>query len=199
MTITITWSAENLPEGFSMKANELSGTPITKGKVKFYIIATNSVDFHRKKFTLIINEAADDDAGFETNASSSTKEVIKENSISFGLERNINSLSPKHLQKLKGYEIAAVLPQISVDVSGLYDLEVNINENVNINSELIYLAFPKTSEPSEDDEIAEFYDEDGEEISTVPDNHKIILSAWFNKGIIYEPVIAVIADTVKKR
>ena len=80
----------------------------------------------------------------------------------------------------------------------MYDLEVDINKNIETEKKLFYFAFPKNSAPSEDDEIIEFYNADGEEISTVPENHKIIISAWFNKKIIYEPVIAVIVKELEE-
>ena len=57
--------------------------------------------------------------------------------------------------------------------------------------ELFWFAFPKGVEDSEDDKIIEFYDMEGNEIKTVPENHEIIFSAWFEEGVIYEPVIAV--------
>ena len=107
--------------------------------------------------------------------------------------RDVSDISAKNLAFVSNddYEIAAVLPEISVDVSGMYEFEVEISEDIEAGRELAWFAFPKNSEPSEDDEIAEFYNSDGEEITTIPENHKITVSAWFNENIIYEPVIAI--------
>ena len=103
----------------------------------------------------------------------------------------------KIIKILDSYEIAAVLPEIYVTESGLYDLEVNLDEEIKTGAKLVWFACPKNGSSSEDDDIVEFYDADGsepdwqQEISTVPESHKIIVSAWFNENIIYEPVIAI--------
>ena len=44
---------------------------------------------------------------------------------------------------------------------------------------MIYIA--NSSEPSEDDEIAEFYDTAGMEAKEVPQNKNITLSVWLKK------------------
>ena len=104
--------------------------------------------------------------------------------------RGINDISAKNLTLIPNdYEVIAVLPEISVDESGLYEFDVKISDDIEPERELKYFAF--SSEPSEDDEIAEFYNSDDEEITTLPEDHKLTVAAWFNKGKIYEPVIAV--------
>ena len=203
---TIEWSAEDLPAGLTLEGNILSGTPTEAGNKKFTVTVTNPVKSCTKRFKLKIKASDNpDDTIVEPEPDPEPEPVISqdvspdettskaEKIISFGDERTVKSLSPRHLEKLAGFEIAAVLPEISVNASGLYDIEVDIDEKIATGAELIYLAFPKNSEPSEDDEIVEFYDVDGAEIldKKVPENHKIILAAWFNEGIIYEPVLAV--------
>lgn len=89
------------------------------------------------------------------------------------------------------YKIIAELPELSFDESGQYDIEVFADESVSAGKKLFWFAFPHDSEPSSDDEIAEFYDESGKEIDSLPESHKFTVSAWFNEGITYKPVIAV--------
>ncbi len=88
-----------------------------------------------------------------------------------------------------GYVIAALIPVISVDVSGLYDFTVELSDETPEGAELIYIA--NSSGPSDDDNIVEFYDEAGEEISYVPESRKITLSIWLNSERIYSPVIII--------
>ena len=105
--------------------------------------------------------------------------------------RGIEDISAKNLALIpRDYEVIAVLPEISVDESGLYEFDVKVSDDIEPGRELKYFAFPD-SEPSEDDEIVEFYDSDGEEIKTLPEDHELTVDAWFNKERIYEPVIAV--------
>lgn len=108
-------------------------------------------------------------------------------------EREISSLSAGTLKAISddGLVIAAVLPEISAPYNGMYDLDVVISDDIDEGAELIYLAFPQNSEPSDDDKIAEFYDDEGIEIQTVPKNHKIRVSIWLRKDISYAPVVAV--------
>ena len=82
-----------------------------------------------------------------------------------------------------------MLGEISRDVAGMYDFEVELPDSVSIGSELIYIANSET--PSDDDEIAEFFDDTGKEITTVPESRKITLSVWLNKGVVYSPALAV--------
>ncbi|MBR0316285.1 MAG: putative Ig domain-containing protein [Synergistaceae bacterium] len=125
-------------------------------------------------------------------------EIQIEGEMTLGEERKIESLGADKLSKLEneGYKIAAILPEISVTKSDMYDLEIDLDqlktESEDLGKfELFWFAFPKDVEHSEDDEICEFYDVEGNEIKTVPENHEISISAWFEEGIIYEPVIAV--------
>ncbi|MBQ6737614.1 MAG: putative Ig domain-containing protein, partial [Synergistaceae bacterium] len=123
-------------------------------------------------------------------------EIQIEGEMTLGEERKIESLGADKLSRLEneGYKIAAILPEISVTKSDMYDLEIDLDqlESEDLSEfELFWFAFPKDVEHSEDDEICEFYDVEGNEIKTVPENHEILISAWFEEGIIYEPVIAV--------
>ena len=92
---------------------------------------------------------------------------------------------------LENYTIIAKLPVVSVDIGGMYDFSVELDENIETGQELYWLANPKDKAPSDDDTIAEFYDSEGEEITTIPENRLITVSAWLNPGGYYEPAIAI--------
>ncbi len=71
----------------------------------------------------------------------------------------------------------------------MYDFTVTLSDDSHTGKELLYLA--GSNEPSNDDTIAEFYDVAGEDISTVPENKIITVSAWLRKNRIYTPSLAV--------
>ena len=79
----------------------------------------------------------------------------------------------------EGYKIIARLPEIPAYEPGIYDFEVEPYNNTPEGREMIYIA--NSSEPSEDDEIAEFYDTAGMEAKEVPQNKNITLSVWLKK------------------
>lgn len=92
------------------------------------------------------------------------------------------------------YLVVASLPEMKVAEGAQYDFELTLDENAQVGKDLFWFANPDNSEISEDDEIIEFADETGKEIKTVPENRIVIISAWFNKDVIYKPVIAVKLD-----
>ena len=89
------------------------------------------------------------------------------------------------------YLVVASLPEMEVTEGAQYDFELTLDENAQIGKDLFWFANPDNSEISDDDEIIEFADETGKEIKTVPENRIVIISAWFNKNVIYKPVIAI--------
>ena len=199
----ITWSAQNLPAGLELDGDTIKGTPQEACKKhSITITVTNPVKSVTKTFRITINEAqttsskADDvkanDSNPDTNAEAGTKSAGK---LIIGSERDISSININALNIPENYIIAAVLPEVKALESGQYDFDVELYEEIESGAELIWLAFPKDSEPSDDDEIAEFYDgETGEEITTLPASHLITVSVWLNEGITYAPVIAVKAQ-----
>ena len=198
----ITFTAENLPSGLYVDGDKITGTPTqTCKKQSVTIIAANPVKTVRKKLKISISANS---AKIDTQANDSELEDVAVNQapwndtpdsepakIIFGQERNLSSLNTNNINISGDYEIAAVLPEIHVTESGLYEIDIELHTNIKTGAKLIWLACPKNIMPSEDDFIAEFYDETGAEINQVPANHKITVSAWLNKGVIYEPVIAV--------
>lgn len=85
--------------------------------------------------------------------------------------------------------IVAELGEISCDMAGMYEFEIQLPDYAPKGSELVYIA--NSDRPSEDDDIAEFYDEAGVEVSAVPENRRIIISIWLNTETVYNPVVAV--------
>ena len=122
-----------------------------------------------------------------------TPEEVSDPVLEFGAERTEESLPAPVLEWIEreGYIIAAVLPEVSVNVSGFHSIKTGLYVDVPAGSRLFWLAFAEEGKESDDDEIAEFYDESGAEIVAVPENGKISVSAWLNKGVKYSPVIAV--------
>ena len=85
------------------------------------------------------------------------------------------------------YVTAAVLPAVTVSADGKYDFPVSIDAGIPAGSYIVWHSFPYGIES--DGEIYEFKDSDGKETITVPENHSVVVSAWLEGGVRYEPVI----------
>ncbi|MBQ3450610.1 MAG: putative Ig domain-containing protein [Synergistaceae bacterium] len=212
-TKTIKWTLDgDLPEGMKFNKGTFSGKPKEAGTFELSVTAENDIGTDTKDFTLTISDPNnvtsipqedpehedayhDDDSIPEDTASKteSESESEAEAAITFGNERNELSLSAGQSAMLNegGYTIVKVLPEMKVSESAMYDIEVELDESIETGAKLIWFAFPKDYESSDDDEIAEFYDESGAEIDCVPESHKFTVGAWLNEGVTYEPVIAV--------
>ena len=117
-----------------------------------------------------------------------------EGTVTYGDVRNESALTQNELRMISegGYIIAAILPEITADESGQYDLDaVSLDEAVPEGYELVWFAFPRNAEDSEDDAICEFYDEAGAEIFAVPEGKAVVPAPWLDKDVTYAPVIAV--------
>ena len=55
------------------------------------------------------------------------------------------------------------------------------NTKIRFEHEVLYVFVPQV----------QLFNSDGEEVKTLPEDHELTAAAWFNKGKIYEPVIAV--------
>ncbi|MBR0247651.1 MAG: putative Ig domain-containing protein [Synergistaceae bacterium] len=173
----ITWTAANLPEGLSLDGNTISGTPT--GTAKSYrvkLTATNPVKSAKKTLTLKVNASTVNENAMNSQSSNGFEYFPVLTEIPSG-------------QISGGYVIVAELGTISADESGMYEFGIALSDDVPEGTELIYLA--NSDEPSDDDEIVEFYDDEGNEISSVPESRKITISIWLNKEVIYSPEIAV--------
>ncbi len=121
-----------------------------------------------------------------------------EGTVTYGEARGESTLTEAERKAISdsGYIIAAILPEITADESGQYDLDaVSLDTAAPEGYELVWFAFPRNVESSDDDAIAEFYDEAGAEVFAVPEARKVVPSPWLEKEVIYAPVIAVKAPS----
>ena len=175
-----------------------------KKKITVKVTAANADGKATKKVVIQTTEATtppdpepepDPDPEEEEEASVSTMpDKSKTESVAtltLGAERDISSIRKIDADALEGYTIAAVLPEITVTESGLYDLEVDLFEDIEAGRKLVWFAFPQNRATNDDDEFAEFYDADGAEITETTEAHEIGVSVWLNSGDLYAPVIAV--------
>ncbi|MBQ7214878.1 MAG: putative Ig domain-containing protein [Synergistaceae bacterium] len=214
-TPPFTWTIEKSTLGFFVESTDtysarMWGTvpPAKSGKTNFTITVKNA-DGKAAKKVVVQNVTAGDSAVSEYDGAmpedwqedtaelqedSGTEETPGEETEAkiFAEVRDSGSLTQGELEALgrEGYTLAAVLPEVRVTQSGLYDLEAEIFEEIETGAEMFWIAFPD-SEGSEDDEIAEFTDEDGQEVTVVPESRKVNVSVWLREGVTYRPVIAV--------
>ena len=170
----ITFTAENLPEGLHIDGDTITGTPAESGTFRVTIHAENPVKTVKKSFTLKINADNSNTQFPAVKFSEVTPNIMLTDEI---LPESISG----------GYVFS--LGEVSCDESGMYDFELEFPDYVNEGSELVYAA--NSESPSDDDDIAEFFDDTGEEISAVPESRKITVSIWLNEGVIYKPVVVV--------
>ena len=187
----------------------VTGTAPAKGKVKLNVTAQNADGKATKKVEIKVQESngalpEDDGALPEVEYTADTEDSIETHeeqaeseseTVIFGKARDsgLNGLTQSERDVLErgGYVAAAVLPEVSVTKSGMYDLDAEIFEEIPAGAEMLWLAFPVDSAGSEDDEIAEFFDEEGQDITGVPESRRVSVSVWLTEGVTYRPVIAV--------
>lgn len=175
----ITWKADGLPEGLYVDGSTIKGTPKVAGdKFTVTLYAENPVKSVKKSLTLKVASSSD------TRLPVFSKQ---DGFTSFTDDVPAHEYSVRNVDT--GYVIVAELGEISCDISGMYDFSVTLSDDADIGAELVYMA--GSDVPSDDDDIAEFYDETGEEVTCVPESRRITLSVWMNEGVIYSPVIAV--------
>ena len=131
--------------------------------------------------------------GATPDADADAEAEAVEGTVTVGAPRTAADLTADQQALLaeKGYTVVAVLPEITADAEGQYNINVDIDEEAPEGAKLIWLAFPKNAPASEDDEIVDFYDEAGTPVEGVPASHKIIASPWLREAVTYEPVIAI--------
>ena len=167
-------------------------------------MATKTVTINVTKYSEAL--PAEKDATPEDNAALPESETAEEalteeeelasgeGTVTYGRARTESGLTQAERKALSegGYVIAAILPEITTDASGQYDLDVvSLDEAAAEGAELVWFAFPRNAENTEDDSIAEFYDEAGAEIYAVPESKKVVVSPWLEAEVTYAPVIAV--------
>ena len=201
----------NKVSGFSLNQDSdysatISGTaPSKTGKIKIKVTASNA-DGKTSK-TIVVNasdiltndeakvaETLNDSESLEDSSETEPEvQYVVSNSegVTFSTERRVKSYGSKELDALEGYTVAATFPELTVSESNMYDFEVDLEPGIESDKKLYWFAFPKNREKNSDDEIVEFFDIEGNEITKTTDEYKIIASVWLNAGDIYEPVIAV--------
>lgn len=197
--MTFTLTDGSLPNGITLAAKNgtLKGKPKEAGNFTFTIKATNSVGSDEQTFTLTIAEKASKNKSsaplevwdISDNEGQDDEAVISEEADNY-VSMNDNFVVPENNSAFMNeqYIVVAELQEISVDVSGMYDFSATLSSDAEAGAKLLWLA--NSSEPSDDDDIAEFYDTDGEEIDSVPEDRKISVSVWLNEGVTYKPAIA---------
>ena len=195
----ITWKASGLPQGLSMTTKgNISGTPSKSGKFSVKVTAENSSKTAKKSYKLTVTAVADkNNAGIQETAENShnmpevmtqkvSHDTLRPNNEAAG---NISITNGGNDAIHEEYVIIAEFGTISVDKAGMYDFSVTLSDDVPAGKELVYLA--GSSDPSDDDVIAEFYDESGEETDCVPESRTLTVSVWLDKDRIYTSSIAV--------
>ena len=203
-TITLSLSGGTLPRGITLKNGMLNGKPTEAGIFSFTVRATNSVGYADKTFSMTIsNKAVKSVKSHPTDIWSNSyvreKEVPELTGTNGDVEMrqevaalydNTSDTTCTDTTCIMGeYSVVAVLPEVSVDVSGMYDFTVTLSADAKPGAKLLWLA--GSSEMSDDDRISEFSDEEGKDIETVPENRRITVSVWLRKGVIYKPTVAV--------
>ena len=173
----------------------ISGTPTESGKFSVKVSAANSAKTVTKNYKLIVTASTAQTAASVQKAGNPHQTADTLNSETGYTAQNTHNVSAINDVETNddvfagGYSIAAELGTVSVDEAGMYDFTVTLSDDVPAGKKLLYLA--GSSEPSEDDSIAEFYDNTGKEVSAVPDNRNVTVSVWLKKNVIYTPSLAV--------
>ena len=202
-TSPITWtvSAGRLPAGLALSSNGyIYGTPTESGTFIFSLKATNSVSDDTRIFTVNIEPDGPVEPPIPSRDIDSGKPEITRLNTNGLYAMNNGELGQLIQFMNEGGKIAAILPEISVNISGLYDYEsfdllanIAISQDIPEGWGLIWNVFTRTSMLSEfldtEENSATFYDTSGNVITSVPDNHTVNVSAWFNTGVHYIPVI----------
>ena len=181
-----------MPAGLSFDADTgtISGTPEEACNGYITVKAENSGGAHKKKVRLLIREdktaeksSLPEERKHETADDEHEASLIPDDTaVSYSLPENSAGFAG-------GYVIVAELGTVSCDMAGMYDFTVTLSDDAHDGSELVFIA--NSDNPSDDDNIAEFFGADGEPITTVPDDRTITVSVWLNPETIYSPVIAV--------
>ena len=205
LPITLKIIKGNLPAGLSLSSDGIiTGKPSEAGNFEFVVAAENSIGTTSRDLTLKINEAAKTTSPDITPAPvQSTSEDVApidftpDPGFTIGRLRTVSSLNANVIAMLSNDRniIAAVFPEIIVVSSDTYDFDdVEIYSNVPAGLELVWNPFESdylesSATKSINSNSARFYDENGNEIKTVPADHVINVSTYLEGGKIYAPVI----------
>ncbi|MBR4196686.1 MAG: putative Ig domain-containing protein [Synergistaceae bacterium] len=184
----LTWTAVNLPAGLTLSGDTITGTPSASGTFRVRIMAENPVKYARKILTLKVSPS-DDDTKLPVRSAPDGESYTAGGTAQSGAGTGYSGQATGTYAG--GYVIVGELGVISCDEEGLYEFGLTLSADAHEGDELIYIA--NSDNPSDDDDIAEFYDDTGAEIlpPLVPENRRITIGIWLNPDTIYNPVIAV--------
>ena len=196
-TKTIKWTVSgSLPPGVKFSNGTFSGKPTSAGSYSVTVKAENNIGTASRNYTVNVTAANTKAKSKSLSAKSSPQtSTLEAHSDTFtgtpAVTFGAYGISHRKDAENAGYLVAAVLPELTVNESGMHEIDISLDEDTPEGAELVWLAFAEKGKESDDDEIAEFYNEEGEEITKVPASRKITVSAWLNKGVKYSPIIAV--------
>ncbi len=205
-TAPFTWTKSGtLPSGIVLaKSGQLIGIPTKTGEFTVTFKATNTLGSASKKLTLKIMAEEEE----ETNTTSKNKSKDKDSSdenqtnvitgegIKFGEDRTTASIPQSILNSISNDKkmIAAILPEVTVNEYGLYVFEgVSLDSKVPEGWNLTWHSYPKdnlNSSEADENDTAEFFDDEGDTLSEVPENHNVNVSVGLDTGIYYPLIIA---------
>ena len=176
--ITWSWSGKKIPAGMNLTEDgTLSGIPSEYGRFSVKITATNPGGKASRTFTIIITKS--EEKSHESDSESQTHS--EKNAESFTTFTDKADKANKNGEILRGHEyIAALIPSVEIDEEGMYEFPVSIDVNVPEGLAMICRV---------DSDDAVFFDDEGEMIDTVPENHSVTLGVWLEPGRVYDIVI----------
>ena len=196
----ITWEISGeLPEGMNFDENtgSLTGTPKEEGIFDLTFTAVNAIGESTKTLTLNVGDSKETANSLPDLISESDSENYQESTNISGIsiinERDISSLSNEFIQKIsdEGLAIAAILPEFSIEEDNIYEFTVSIDENIPVNSKLIWCSQSELN-TIDNSELIAFYDSGDSArenpIEFVPENREIIIEVWLKSGK-YSPII----------
>ncbi|MBQ3446019.1 MAG: putative Ig domain-containing protein, partial [Synergistaceae bacterium] len=190
--VAVTWEClGNLPEGFTFDTDNgrLYGTTNETGRFVFTVIAKNANKLSAKKALNIIMVITDDTTPAPAN-DPEEQEPEFVNGIAYYERGELTTDMMAEIAN-SGEIVAAVLPAVEVEESGMYEFTVSLDMAAPEGGLLVWHSFPDGENDDSDSDNAIFLDDSGETIERVPESYTVTVSAWLEPGVIYEPVIAV--------
>ena len=221
MWFTLTEGA--MPAGLSLTSNGcIYGTPTESGTFIFTVTASNLAGDDSRTFTVTI--AADGTSPASPDVKPASPDVkpspaspdIKPSpvtpevkpALTAGESRGVSAMTAGEIAEIlqENGIIAAVLPEIRVNVSGVYSFEsvdalANVTLSPDVPAGYTLHLYPFTRDTAgsliedSEGESATFYDISGNVIDTVPENHIVNISAYFEAGKTYYPAISAVSPS----
>lgn len=177
--ITWSWSGKKIPAGMNLTEDgTLSGIPSEYGRFSVKITATNPGGKASRTFTIIITKSEEEADESDSESQTHSEKNAESFTESF---TNLTDKADKNGEILRGHEyIAAFIPSVEIDEEGMYEFPLSLDVNVPEGLTMICRV---------DSDDAVFFDDEGEMIDTVPENHSVTLGVWLEPGRVYDIVI----------